>query len=281
MTDPVAILRQLGRVVPERLALALEVDAALGGTRFDGDRGEIHPLVIPLAMRDGDPMGLLVWPGAEPGEPIPVVRQGPVGLHFHAGSVDAWAHEGLATLDATGGPAIANELYVPGSVAASLLPLNAYVLLRVGGAPRHLEPLANAHLQRGDAEAALVTADRACRSAPGFARPHAFRADLLAQLGRTEEARDGARTALLEPVWTLGARFEPTAELAGWKPPFSAEPFWRLARDESKPLLDRAAHVMDGIAAEGRPWSAARSEVAVLYAKAGLDALAEWISAPE
>jgi hypothetical protein len=281
MAGPDAILRRLGRAVPDRLALAIEVEAALGGTPFDGDPREIHPLVVALSIHDGDPMGLLVWPGAEANEPIPVVRQGPAGLHFHSASVDAWAHEGLGLLDANGGETIDNDLYAPGTLAATRLPLNAYVLLRVGAAPRHLEPLANAHLHRGDTEAALVTADRACRSAPGFARPHAFRADLLAQLGRTEEARDGARTALLEPVWTLGARFEPVAELAGWKPPFRADPFWQLARDESKPLLDRAAHVMDAIAAEGKPWSAARSEVAALYAKAGLDALANWIAAPD
>lgn len=280
MVDPAAILGRLGRVVPDRLALALEVDEALAGTAFDGDPREVHPLVVPLSVQDGDPMGLLLWPGAEADDPIPVVRQGPAGLHFHAASVDAWAHEGLALLDSSGGPAIENDLYAPGTLAATRLPLNAYVLIRVGAAPRHLEPLANAHLHRGDVDAALVTADRACRSAPGFARPHAFRADLLAQLGREEEARDSARTALLEPVWTLGARFEPVAELAGWKPPFRSDPFWELARDESKPLLDRAAHVLDAIAAEGKPWSSARSEVAALYEKAGLAALAEWIADP-
>ena len=77
-----------------------------------------------------------------------------------------------------------------------------------------------------DAASALVTVDwySGGDHFKGWAAPAAFAAQLLAQLGREDEARDAARTALARgPFWSLGAPLAPTAALAGFASRSAAE----------------------------------------------------------
>ena len=247
----------------------------------------LHPLLLPLAQDcNGHVLGFLRWPTPPDDTPLPIVRQAPDGLHLLAASCDNLIHRELAWRDVTEGESpgsllrAANAsglLYEEGSVVLTGLPLNAYLLIKVGVPPSFFERLATAHLKRGDAMAAEVTADRACRSAPGWARPQAFRALLLDKIGKPEEARDAALTALLNPVWTLGHPFEPIARLAGWVPPITSEPYRTLSRDSTRSPLDRAAYLMDAAYVEGQEWTEIRSELGKLYREAGLEFLGELV----
>lgn len=248
----------------------------------------LHPLLIPLGREpDGTVLGFLRWPTPDEGSPLPIVRQGAHGLELVARSTDEWLHRELAIRDATEGDAPGplleatnreGELYPLGGVAISGLPLKAYVLLKTGATFEFHEKLVEAHLAKGDTQAARITADRACRVATGWARPQAYRALLLQRLGDAEIARDSAVAALTEPVFTLGMPFEPVARLAGWKGDITSASFRSLATNPAKPLLDRAAHVMDAVAVEGSDWDATRGPLAALYTEAGLTDMARVVA---
>lgn len=282
-------LRAVGLEPPSRLEALLMYLAGGNPEIVDpSERRGVHPLLVPLARDDqGHVLAFLRWPTPPPNAPLPIVRQEGAQLRLLANSTDELLRRELATRDATPGEApgalleAANQagtLYEPGELLRSGLPLKAFLLVKVGVTPEFFEELALAHLERGDEQAALITADRGCMGAPGWARPHAFRAQLLEQLGRIEEARDSARMALLEPVWTLGRPFEPVARLAGWRDPITSVSYRRLATDPDKPILDRAAHLMDAVAVEGGAWDDVRLQLAAMYAEAGLDEMARFVA---
>ena len=271
-----------GVAPPPRLTAWQAILAGSGAEILDpGARAGLHPLVVPVA-RDplGAVVGLLCWPTAPEGFPPPVVRQYVQGprrwsLELVATSVDAAVHRELVARDAAGealppaDPSDPAPVYRAGDLAASGLPLASYRLTRIGEVHGFFEELVDRHLERGATMAALVTADRALRVAPGWARPLAFRALLLARLGQDDEARDTAAAALAEPIWTMGHPFGEVAAIAGWRR-VTSEPFRRLADDPQKLPADRAAHLLDAVAVEGGDWGRDRDRIAALYAEAGL-----------
>jgi len=276
-----------GLAVPPRLqALLLYFAGTLDLISPDQTDG-IHPLMVPIGADETDGIyGFLRWPTAPKSLPIPIVRQVGSSLFLMANSADEMLHRELAWRDAQedespGALLIAanreESLYEIGDVSRTGLPLPAYFLLKVGVPTSFFEDLIEGHLERGDEMAALVTAERACSAAPDWGRPHAIRTKLLIKLGKLEEARDSARAALVEPIWTLGTPFEPIATLAGWKPPITAKPYWELVEDTSKLPADRAAHFMDAIAVEGASWTDHRAALAALYEEAELPELAAFI----
>jgi len=284
-----------GVPAPARLRAYLALLAGQGSQILaPTERRDLHPLVVPLA-RDGAGavVGLLCWPTAPPGFPLPVVRQSAVPalrwtLELLASSVDQALHRELVCRDARGEPVPESwasdpeggePLYRSGDLAASGLPLAVYRLTRVGETFAFFEDLISRHLEGGATMAALVTSDRLLRIAPGWARPMAVRARLLASLGEPEQARDSAAAALADPVWTLGLPFAEVATIAGWTS-VSAEPFRRLAADVRKPPADRAAHLLDAIAVEGGAWSTERLALADLYRQAGLHSTARMVLDP-
>lgn len=280
------LVRSLAGVAPPNRLRALMLYLAGGSFEIvdPRQRSGVHPLVIPLARDDqGHTIGLLRWATPPADLPMPLVRQRGPQLDYLAGSADEMLRRELATRDVRGESldallAVANEagpLYEVGEVARTGLPLKAFLLLKVGVGFGFLEELAEAHLDRGDPQAALVTADRACRITTGWARPHAFRALLLNRLGIADEARDAARVALLEPVWTLGIPYERVAELAGLDA--TSAPYRALAQRADRPVLDRAAHLLDAVAIEDGDWDRVRPELARLYEQAGLTALAGFV----
>jgi hypothetical protein len=290
MMHPAELLTLAGTQVPPRLRELLLLLASGGASPVEPDEVEgVHPLVIPLALEPGGALlGLLRWPT---GSVLPLVRQHALGprrgsLDLVALDVDAAVHRilvlresqgeelGGALLAAVNRPGV---LYQPGDRARSGLPLNAYLLLRVGESHSFFDELVDLHLERGDKTAALVTADRACRVAEGWGRPQASRALLLEKLGQTEEARDAAAAALAEPLWTLGHPFDAIAPLAGWTSA-SGEPFRRLGLDPTRPPADRAAHLMDAHAVDLRPWDELRPTLVDLYREAGLPEVASLVA---
>ena len=76
-------------------------------------------------------------------------------------------------------------------------------MTKVGPFIDEYEGLARGHLDKGSAQAALITCERSQSLFGAWGRPFAFHARMLAGLGR-DEARDLARQALSMPLWTLG-----------------------------------------------------------------------------
>lgn len=282
------ILTALGSPVPPRLPAFLAFLAGIEDAELVDPRarGGLHPLVLPLARTgEGVHIGLLRWPTASEKFPLPVVRVGTQGMSLWAASIDQLLHSELATRDAdqedlAALAAAANReelLYQPGTLAASGLPLKAYLLLRVGGLPHLYEELALKHQAKGDHTSAAVTAERAGVASNGWGRPQAFLSRLMEEQGRMESARESARAALSLPIWTLGAPFEEIALRAGWQAPVTAQPYRTLAELAEKPILDRAAHWMDVCAIEGGDWDALRPKLSSLYAEAGLAHIAAFV----
>ena len=139
--------------------------------------------------------------------------------------------------------------------------------------PALFEAIIESHRERGDRDAALVSADRALRNAEGWARPHLVRARLQRDLGL--DPREAAQMALVEPLWTLGEpAFAEVCALAGRPPPHDASGYWRLAEDKRLPILDRAAHLLDAAFIDGGDWDGVRPALANAYAEAGLASVA-------
>lgn len=284
------VLKAVGAPVPPRLPVLLTSLLGAGGTILDpNERAGLHPLVIPLVREaDGPVLGLLRWPTPDPDMPLQLVRQRPdrpAMLELAAISADTHLHRHLAIREARGESLpdalveavnAPGTLYTSGQLATSKLPLKAYLLVRVGETHAFFEELCEAHLAKGDTTAAAVTADRACRQDHGWARPWVYRAHLLDRIGQHEEARDTARLALAEPVWTFRHPFGPLARLAGWEVETSIA-YRKLADNTEKPPADRAAHLMDATAIDGGDWDSIRGTLAALYREAGLTEVARLV----
>lgn len=193
------------------------------------DRFGLHPLMIPLA-RDPETGGYtgVLRPLRGRGTEAPIaeahVEHGGA-LRLVATSAERLARFYLVEEDAREGgregPAAKaagksfEELHAMGTVEKGKV--NAFLARQVGGLPGVVERLAWGHMDKGDKESALVTADWYKRQDhfPGWSQPLNFSAWLLNSIGRDEEARDSARAALaMAPWWTLGASFGPTRQLA-------------------------------------------------------------------
>ena len=194
-----------------------------------------------------------------------------MSVRLLAASTEQFLHRVAVLREAAGRDPALDAFYVPGTQQASKLPVQAYLLLKVGGLPEIYEALALRHEEKGDLKAAMVTLDRCAGLFPDWGRFHVLRAQLFVQQGRDEEARDAARGALSQPLWTLGAPPAEVAALAGAT--LSPEHY----RSLEGPLLDRAAHLLDAAFLEG-DWEAIREPLAVLYREAGLDKVADFVS---
>jgi hypothetical protein len=282
--DHATFLRYVGLAPPARLdALLLHLAGGSLPIVSPEEGAGLHPLVVPLAREGDEAIGLLVRPGDHA---LPVVRARGHQLALIARSTDEWLRRELAHRDVAGEGggllAAANRvetLYTPGEVALSRLPLNAWLLLKCGVNHAFFEELAELHLEKGDEAAALITAERSCGLVEGWARPHAFLALLLARLGKLEMARDAARSALLEPAWSLGTAFAPVARLAGWHDPITSRSYRWFCDDPAIPPLDRAARLLEAVAVEEGEWDAIRPTLALWYDAGGAPVMTRLVEA--
>ena len=200
-----------------------------------GGRRGLNPLVRPLAESPcGEVIGSLRWP-LQPGAPRILVASRrrpepgwqtlrPCGTAAQYATRAAVEADASAATDApeliAAAAAVAGEAgtsaYEAGAFGASKLRLEQFLLLRVGPFVDAWGSLVAHQLERDDVTAALVAAERAAATNPGWGCAMWAQAELMARLGRREERRDSALAALEAPFWTLGtplAEVQAAAEL--------------------------------------------------------------------
>ncbi|PSC67647.1 Cyclin delta-3 isoform 1 [Micractinium conductrix] len=269
-------------------------------------RQGLHPLAIPLAQQPGGELTcLLRWPEGHKGMELPVVSQARDGTQVRlvARSVEEYLHRALAEEEAGGGGAVAaaaggdsGALYARGAFAASKLPtMDAYLTRKAGMFPDVAERLVQAHLDKGDQMSALITGEWYMRNTffPGWGRPYEFNSQLLARVGRGEEARDVARIALRMPWWSFVDGFagmRDAATLSGGtieiraamdeQDEMSNMPGMKTAvKTEKQQQMEEADWLMNAVAAGEKGWDEVRGGVAERYAAAGLTEVADFIKA--
>lgn len=285
------------------------------------DRQGLHPLLIPLAQRhqqqqsgsgssDGGGGGLtclLRWPEGHTGMELPVVQQarGGTQVRLLARSLDEYLHRALAEEESggSGGGAVAQAagsdgaaLYAPGALEGSAMPsLDAYLTRKAGMFPDVAERLALAHLGKEDTMSALITGEWYMRNShfPGWGRPFEFNSQLMARVGRQEEARDIARLSLRMPWWSFADGFAGMRDAAGLsgdaaairaaleeQDEMSNMPGMKtVIKTEKQQEMEEADWLMNYAAAGEAGWDDIRAAVADRYAAAGLTEVAYFIRA--
>ena len=182
-----------------------------------------------------------------------------------------------ATVEAGGKP------LAPGELAASGLKLAQFLLLRVAPFVDVWEGVARAQLAKGDQTAALIAAERASTSNPGWGCCMFLQAQLMASLGRREEQRDLALAALEAPYWTLSVPLQEALNAAQVGHLENLRQLVRQMEDQvrdqqgAKPrsaeevALLRAQDALDDVVRTEGLWDTARPLVASALRQAGIE----------
>lgn len=209
-------------VVPSGLAEVVALRTLHGEEVVEpGVDPSIHPLIVPLTRSPatGQVVGLLRWPGASGGATkLPLVRTTGQQLEMLASSAEHYITRQLVLADSSeaGDTDISQETlealasscginYERGAATKSPGGIPGYLITKVGPFIQEYERLATGHVARGAEQSGLIACERSQQCFAVWGRPLAFHAQTLMELGRDEEARDLARQALEQPLWTLGA----------------------------------------------------------------------------
>jgi hypothetical protein len=251
---------------------------ALGGRPPPSDGAGLDARILPAV----DAVGLLIWPTPGSTTPVPVVGCAGGQLVLLAESPVSFVREYAARLERAGrlDGDLADgirPIYAEGEVGSG--DLEAWIALRAGGAPRAWQALAARHAARGDQTARLIALERCSDLHPGWGEPLVRRMEAMAELGRMEEAREFARCAAALPMWTLADRADVAAVCNRTNVDLQAGVFREKAQDANRPVLDRAAFLLDAVTLRGGRWGEVRAELAGLYRAGGLDTLGAMIEA--
>lgn len=308
---------------PKRLATLLSLLDMKGEELLSPtttDRKSLNPFLIPLSRSPTDKSLLcyIRWPTQKDDMDLQLVRTTEVGITLVAMGTDQYCHRLVAEMDFYGlentGKAITllngpGQLYQSGDYLPLLksgkfasitaedlrLVIDRFLLTKVGAFPDCFERLSTSFLKAGADVSALVTCERAVSIFYGWGHPLLWHANLLSQIkGRDSEARDCARAAFGQPIWTIASTTEALdalAKLAGFTGSailgemhaFRAnDPRTEEVGEGLSPCqvtLDQAAHLMDAVAlgAIDGGWAAARQSLADKYREGGYPQMADFI----
>lgn len=306
--------------VPSRLDALLDLLPLLGLEVVSPfERKGLNPLLVPVAKNheDGSLLCFLRWPTQKDGMDLQLVRTNDAGVSLVALSTDHFCHKHAVEMDLNGdahavqvacmvnqpsklynmgdiGQFVQSSKFPSASPAERRLALDRYLLTKVGAFPDCYQRLADNFLASKNAISAMVTAERAVNVFYSWGQPMVYHSKLLLQLGRPNEARDGAKTALSLPKWTLAhsrAELEEVIKLAGFSDvKMLGDMHLYRSKDartkdieegvsKEQVLLDQAAHLMDAVTLgsfEGG-WDAARPELAQRYRDGGYPDIAAFL----
>lgn len=273
-------------------------------------RSDFHPFFIPITKDTvaGRTIGLLRWPTPPEDFPLPIVScvEDDPCLTLLSQSAKAFVTRAIATADFSGDDEQRDAIrassslalaYQNGDADKSGLGIERYLTTATEGFPDIYEGLADFHLAKGDESSGLITCERSVRAQPGWARPHAYHANVLQRIGREQEARDAARFSLTLPLWTLGSveKLKEMGTLAGYEDTESLGKIYRRLFEDGRAeeiadgkapaqvALDRAAWLLDVCVAEQVStkseggWNDVRERLAELYDEAGMNDLATFV----
>ena len=191
-------------------------------------RAELNPFLIPISKRTSDNSFLcyIRWPTQKPGMDLQVVRTTSTGIKLVAMGTDQLCKRLVVEMDfyahSHADEAIAlinkdSKVYTKGDyiplIKSGKFPaltkedlklfLDRYILTKVGAFPDCYEALSEDYVKRSDVTSGLITCERAVSVFYGWGHPMGVHAKLLSKLGRDKEARDTARAALSNPLWTI------------------------------------------------------------------------------
>ena len=267
-----------------------------------GRDASLLPLLVPLTRSpaDGAVTGVLRWPtGTGEGAELPLVRTAADGrqLQLLATLPTHYLQRAAVLADAEGSADAAAVAAIwrdaggaeiePGKAAAGPGGVPGFLVTKVGPFIDEYEGLARGHLDKGSAQAALITCERSQSLFGAWGRPFAFHARMLAGLGRDEEARDLARQALSMPLWTLGDDLAEVCAIAqttveklaatcrlradgGLTPEQLRAQNGMDKRTKEQVALDKASYLLDLAVAspDDYSWESIRPELQQLYTEA-------------
>jgi hypothetical protein len=173
--------------------------------------------------------------------------------------------------------------YEAGELAASKLKPSQFLLLRVGPFADVWDTVAHARLASGEETAALVAAERATGLNAGWDCCFYLQAQLMEKLGRKEEQRDLALSALEAPFWTLGAPLREVMAAAQLSHVDDLRSLVRAMEDQVREQQNApprtpselasltALGALDTVVRTRGSWDDARGPVASALREAGLD----------
>lgn len=214
---------------PAELGALVAVLSAQGKTLMaPSDRKGLHPRCVPLAKDDASEETIALLISAEDPETIEVVAAKGIHLRLLAKTAKAFVHKAIVEEEAASSGETMVVAKAAGTVGSALhdhgafltlgKELPVYITLRVGKFPDTMEALAQRHLDKNDAESALITCDLYKSTFDGWGRPHWYISQVYADLGRDEEARDAARVCVTDCEWsTMGAPLDACLERCGWE----------------------------------------------------------------
>lgn len=271
-------------------------------------RSGLHPLVVPLAVLahpNDEVIGLLRWPSSEGGYSLVRTRPQNTGetgdvraLSLRpCGTIAQYARRAAAEADQEeAGPrsteiisaaeevarAVGGPSYTTGDAKASRLKLAQFLLVRVGPFVDVWETIARGQLERGDETAALVAGERCSATNPGWGCSPWLQSELMAALGRPEERRDLALSALECPFWTLGVPVRKVLAAAQLSHIDNVRLLVRSMEDKVREqqgapprsprelALIRALDALDDVVRTEGAWGSVRETVAAALDEAGL-----------
>jgi len=281
-------------------------------------RESLNPFLIPLSKaEDGSMHCYIRWPTQKPDVDIQIVKTTESGVKLVALSTDHLCKRIAVEMDFYTKPESEEaikmvnkdgDMYQSGDYLPLLksgkfptltpedlhLVLARFLLTKVAAFPDCYEDLARDYVAKGDITSALVTCERAVSVFYGWGHPMAYHAQTLHKVGRDKEARDTARAALSNPLWTVTDSFKDLDELAviagftgsailGEMHAYRAkDPRTEEISEGLSPIqltLDQTAHYMDAVAIGTEPggWVAARETVAAKYTEGGYPELSKLI----
>lgn len=224
-------LEEVAKVdIPKRLSVLLDLlevqDYVL---TKPNERSGLNPFFIPLAknVKNGSFIGYMRWPTQKESMDLQIAQTNEAGIELLSSSTDLYCHRVLVELDFAKNPNVdallkkfnahEDRSYKLGDFETMIksgkfprdtehdlkLIIDRYLLTKVGPFTDCYERLSDNFLSKKNDVSALVTAERSMSAFYGWGHTMTFHTKMLYSLGRSQEAKDTAGSAMSMPKFTL------------------------------------------------------------------------------
>jgi hypothetical protein len=196
-------------------------------------RASQNPFLVPLAKDSSDNslIGYVRWPTQRDSLPLQVVKTNELGLSLLSLNTEHYCLKQAVEADINGNAKAEEFLQLANSekpyslgdaqkfLSTAKLPLmseenklrlslDRFLLVKIGQFPDCYRRIALDYFKVGNSLSSLITCDRAINLFFGWGSPAAFHVHMLNQAKRPDESKDASKSALAQPLWTLGDKKE-------------------------------------------------------------------------